>query len=265
MNERAVDRGTRMSQETMRSERFLIVARVTSRQLDSFPAKGWVAVEVFNEEIAARERFHALRLPLEDMKVGAVLIRALTTPNCEKIAFEKTVISKDADFWELQGSAEILRANGVQQDEWNTRVQHVIDERETKRRVASEAAASALAARPAPRKTPSVPSYALAASAFAAILAVGLAVGLRPTPDAAVDAALARARDGMMTLIIPDPLDARILVEYAVRPDGTRTVVRRIPREKLDAMGQGEEVDGVQRPQQKNLVEAISGFFAFRK
>ncbi|MFO1151441.1 MAG: hypothetical protein U1E62_23965 [Alsobacter sp.] len=256
-----------MSQETMRTERFLIVARVTKRQLDTFPAKGWVAVEVFNEEIVARERFHALRAPLDDMKVGAVLVRALTTPACEKIAFEKTVISKDADFWELQGTAEILRANAAQQEEWNSRVEQVIGELERKRRVASEAAASALAARPARRKASGPPRLALAASGgLAAVLAVGLVVALQQAPDTALDPAVARAREGTTTLIIPDAGDPRILVEYALRPDGTRTVVRRMPREKMDAMAQLDEGGtGMARQQPKNLVDAISGFFAFRQ
>jgi hypothetical protein len=255
-----------MSQETMRTERFLIVARVTRRQLESFPAKGWVAVEVFNEEIVARERFHALRVPLEDMKVGAVLIRALTTPACEKIAFEKTVISKDADFWELQSAAEILRANTEQQEEWNRRVEQVIGERELQRQAAREAAASAGAAKAAARKASGKPRYALAASAFAAVLAVGLLFGLRQAPDAALDPAVARAREGTTTLIIPDPADPRLVVEYALRSDGTRTVVRRMPREKVDAVSQADEAStGATRPQPKNLVEAINGFFAFRQ
>jgi hypothetical protein len=249
----------------MRIERFLIVARVTKRQLESFPAKGWVAVEVFNEEIVARERFHALRVPLEQLKVGAVLIRALTTPACEKIAFEKTVISKDADFWELQGTAEILRANAEQQEEWNRRVEE-IGEREKQKRIAQEATAAARMAKPSPQKASNNRPVALAASGFAAVLAVGLLFGMRSGQEQSLDPAVARAREGTTTLIIPDATDPRILVEYALRPDGSRTVVRRLPREKMEAMGQADDAGvGASRPQQKNLVEAISGFFAFRQ
>ena len=45
-----------MPMETMRLDRLLVVVRVTSRQLHSFPAKGWVAVEVFTAEADARAR-----------------------------------------------------------------------------------------------------------------------------------------------------------------------------------------------------------------
>src|SRR4051794_10671285 len=110
-----------MPMETMRLDRLLVVVRVTSRQLHSFPAKGWVAVEVFTAEADARARFHALRLPLDRMKVGAVLVHALTTPNFDSVEYQKTVMSKDADYWELQHS-EIVRASEEQQAEWNEAV-----------------------------------------------------------------------------------------------------------------------------------------------
>jgi hypothetical protein len=254
-----------MSQEPMRAERFLIVARVTSRQLPSFPAKGWVAVEVFQDETAARERFHALRTPLEDMKLGAVLIRALTSSTFERIAYEKTIISKDADFWDLQ-SAEITRASRQQQDEWNAGVERVLHDREERRHEAEKAAVAARAGQ-ASRPSASRQSIMVAAGSFAIVLAVGLAFVLRSEAPG-VDASLAKARDGTTTLILADPNDPRIMVEYVLRPDGSRTVVRRITRDDM-ASSAYDEANATSpaggEGGRKNLVEAINGFFAFRK
>jgi hypothetical protein len=256
-----------MAQDAIRSERLLIVARVTQRQMATFPGRGWVAVEVFQDETVARERFHQLRIPLERLKLGAVLIRALTSTAFDKIAFEKTVISKDADFWELQ-HADIQRATSPQQEEWNAAIGGILRDLAGEReeaKVASEAHRVArLKAESGSRRM-----LAAAGAGFAVVLAAAGVLVLGRSVEPPMDRAVARAREGTMTVIIADAADPRVLTEYALKPDGTRTAVRRLTREQV-AAGVAEDepattATSAKGPAHKNLVDALSGFFAFRE
>jgi hypothetical protein len=255
-----------MGQEAMRSERYLVVARVTQRQLATFPARGWVVVEVFNDEASGRERLHQLRVPLEKLKLGAVLIRAMTTAGFERIAYEKTIISKDADFWDLQHS-ELLRATEPQQQEWNRTVEAVLAEAAAERKASLQAATDHRAARVRARSGQRQRSVAMAAG-FATVLAVAGIVALSRQNDDA-GRMVARSHNETMTVIIADSGNSRMLTEYALKPDGTRVAVRRVTREQVAAgLAETEPTTTAATatsPQKKSLVEALNGFFAVRE
>ena len=252
-----------MPRETMRQERLLIVVRVTRRQLQSFPARGWVAVEVFSDETAARARFHTLRLPLERLKLGAVLVHALTTPDFERVEYQKTVISKDADFWDLP-QGDIVRANEEQQAQWNESVRATLEEMEAQRAAAETAAKLKRASRQAAKSRANRPAL-VAAAAFAVVAVVGAAMfsGSRaPAPDAT----LQQARRGVMTVIMADRNDPGMLVEYELKDDGSRRVVRRLTPAEAAAVSVREEgltTQAAERP--KSLVDALNNFFAVRQ
>ena len=265
-----------MLPEAMRSERYLVVVKTTGGLLPSFSSRTWTVVEVIGNEAAARSLFKTLRIPLEVMKIGAVLIRAITTVNCEKIAFERVVVSKDAPFWELQ-SADIVRATEVQQQEWNGAVERILKAVEVEKaeaaaqaaRYAAEVHERALAAAATPRPGMRM-SLRLAASLFLALSTGGVVVGMMRPGEPEIGADLALAREGTMTIIMPDPSDPRMLAEYALRPDGSRTLVRRMPRE-APASPQPPRTNptataaGEARTPPKTLVEAVSGFFSYRQ
>lgn len=256
-----------MAQDSLMGERYLLVARFTKRQLETFPAKGWVVVEVFNDETSGRERFHEIRLPLERLKLGAVLVRAMTTAGFERISYEKTVISKDADFWDLK-HAELMRATQSQQDSWAATIDSILAE------VAAEHEASAVAATQAKVSKAQARAgqhqrHAAMAAGFVAVLAIAGVVAFARQGDAPAASMVARGRDDSMTVIIADPTDARMLTEYALKPDGTRTVVRRLTREQVAAGAGSADAEvpasSPTRPAKKSLVEALNGFFAFRE
>lgn len=255
-----------MAQESLMSDRYLVVARLTQRQLEDFPAKAWVVVEVFNDEAAGRERFHHLRLPLERLKLGAVLIRATTTADFERIVFEKTVISKDADFWELQ-HAELMRATQHQQDAWAAAIDGAIAEAAAEREAAVKAAAEVRAATVRVRSGLQQRHKAMAAG-FAAVLAVGGVVAVARQATGPANSVVAKSRDESMTVIIADPGNPRMLTEYALKPDGTRTVVRRLTKEQVEAGVSPAEPDNTAATPastpRKSLAEALTGFFSVR-
>lgn len=263
-----------MMPEAMRSERYLVVIKTSGGLLPSFSGKTWTAVEAIGNEAAARALFKSLRIPLEVMKVGAVLVRALTTLNCERIAFERVVVSKDAPFWELQ-SAEIVRANEAQQQEWDVIINRILKAVEVEKAAAAAQAARLAAearervAAPPPPRSGVRTSLRFAASIFLALTTGGLVVGMMRDGEAPMDAGLAQARDGTMTIIMQDPTDPRLLAEYALRPDGSRTLVRRIAREQptppVQLRPRPDSQAGEPRTPPKNLVDAVSGFFSYRQ
>lgn len=264
-----------MLPEAMRSERYLVVVKTAGGLLPSFSGRTWTAVEVIGNEAAARALFKSLRIPLEVMKVGGVLIRAITTINCEKIAFERVIVSKDAPFWELQ-SAEIVRANETQQQEWNAIIDRIIKAVEAeKASAAAEAARKAAELRERVALAAANPragmrhSLRFAAALFLALTTGGLIVSVMREHEPVMDADLAQAREGTTTIIMPDPADPRMLAEYALRADGSRTLVRRLPRDPASGPPTGRPTQtagggGDGRPQPKSLVEAVSGFFSYR-
>ncbi len=255
-----------MARDTMRQEKLLIVVRVTSRQLQKFPARGWVAVEVFSDETSARARFHALRLPLEELKVGAVLVHALTTPDFEYIEYQKTVISKDADFWELQ-SADIIRASEDQQSEWNECIAATLKRIEEKRVALDAAAALRKAGKPIEERKSRQRSKAFAACAgFVLVAGIGVAVGLSGNKPPAPDWALQQARRGIVTVIMADKNDPNMLIEFELKDDGSRRLVRRISQSEAKALARQQDVETTQAHDQgqQSLTDALNRFFAVR-
>lgn len=253
-----------MARDTMRLERLLIVVRVTHAQLQSFPANSWVAVEAFTDETSARARFHVLRLPLERIKVGAVLVHALTTPNLESVEYQKTVISKDADYWELQHS-EIVRASEEQQAEWNEAVISAIAEAETQRKAAVAAAAQRKALGSTERHQGRQRSVVMAGCVvFAAVCAIGFTVSSLRDKPAQADHALQQARRGFVTVIMADRNDPTKFIEYELKDDGTRRVVRRLTQAEAVAIQADGPLTTESHNKPTSLVDALNHFFAVR-
>jgi hypothetical protein len=256
-----------MAKDTIRQERLLIVVRVTRRQLSRFPAQGWIAVEVFSDEVTARARFHALRLPLEELKLGAVLVHALVTPSFEQIEYQKTIISKDADFWQLQKS-EIARASADQQGQWNEVTGRILDRIDQERVAAEDSAAAKRAAAPARERQQAHRQWGLAAAlGFASVFAISVTYGLLARSTGSVDASLDNTRKDVTTVIMADRNDPNQLVEYELKPDGTRKAVRRLSRSEASALSARQDVSDTQAPRHppKTLVEGLNAFFAVRE
>ena len=158
-----------MDTESIGEDRHLLVVRLPDG-LPGFASGQWVAVEEFEDEWSGRQRFHAVRVVIETLRGGAVLVRAFVAPKLDRIEYLKTVMSKDTEFWRLY-NVDIVRATPEQRGEWTAAAEAIMAK--------DEADSLALLARRS-RRLPS------ASSKFTGML-VGAAGGL---------AAVAVARSG---------------------------------------------------------------------
>ena len=203
---------------------FHLIVKLTPGLLPGWESGGWVAVESFAEENQARDRFHDLRPVLESLRASSAVVRGIAQSSTQTLSHDKTVISRDAEFWTLH-SAEIRIAGPDLIDFWS---------REAARLMAELAArdAARLAPRLAPRPVPKAGkpkrTAALAFGGAAVAMVVATTLAMRPTtPDPLSATTLAR-REGT-TMLLPDPKDPNFTIEYELKPDGTRTVVARFP------------------------------------
>jgi hypothetical protein len=200
---------------------FHLIVRLAAGKMPGWRGTGWVCVEHFAEEHHGRDRFHVLRPALDGLQASAALIRGTAQPSTRTVTHDRTVISRDAEFWTLR-SAEIRLAGRELADLW---------QRETGRLVT--AAAAREAARLAMRRPARNPWAMRANIAVFATVFVTIVVGTRLLmPDEApfpVSPISAINRDGT-TVLVPDPKDPSMMVEYELHPDGTRTAISRIPR-----------------------------------
>lgn len=210
-----------MSDDLAAALPYHLIVKLKPGVIAGWESGGWVSVESFAEEQQARDRFRALRSVLDTLQASAAMVRGIAQTATQTLSHDKTVISRDAEFWTLH-NAEI-RIGGVALLE--------IWRREAARLAAEDAANDArrLAPRPAPLRRLTSPTVALGfGGAFAAIvLATALVMPLtRSDPTYSISTV---KRDGT-TILLPDPKDPNLMIEYELRPDGTRTVVARFPK-----------------------------------
>jgi hypothetical protein len=212
---------------------------------------GWVSVESFAEEHEAKDRFHALRSVLDALHASAAMVRGIAQTSTQTLSHDKTVISRDAEFWTLH-NAEIRIADAALLETWR---------REAERLAAEDAAkiARRLAPRPAPPGRLSKRTVGLGfAGAFVAIIGA-TTLALPPTPPDPTSSISLVRRDGT-TILLPDPKDPNFMIEYDLRPDGTRTVVARFPK------GQRPEPQENGEPKRaRTLAEGVNMFLGVRQ
>jgi hypothetical protein len=230
---------------------FHLIVKLTPDLVPGWESGGWVAVESFAEEQQARDRFHALKPALEGLHAGAAMIRGIAQSSTQTIAHDKTVISRDAEFWTLH-SAEIRIAGAELLDLWR---------READRLIAESAARNAARHAPRPAAKPVVSKRAAGLAFGGAVVAMAVATHLAmpPTPPDPVSPISLVKREGT-TVLIPDPKDPNFMIEYEFRPDGTRTVVARFPKgQRPEPQDSGEP----KRP--RTLAEGFNAFLRVRQ
>jgi hypothetical protein len=111
-----------------------------------------------------------------------------------------------------------------------------------------------------------------AAGGLAAV-AVAVSIANAPAPPAVpLDASTVRARSGGMSITLPDPADPKMLIEYEMRPDGTRREVRKFARDqqrppespRVDTSAATPGAPAGERPQ-RTLSDGINGLSRFRQ
>jgi len=255
-----------MDTESIGEDRHLLVVRLPDG-LPGFASGQWVAVEEFEDEWSGRQRFHAVRVVIETLRGGAVLVRAFVAPKLDRIEYLKTVMSKDTEFWRLY-NVDIVRATPEQRGEWTAAAEAIMAK--------DEADSLALLARRS-RRLPSASSKftGMLVGAVGGMAAVAIAVTIANSPEAPavpLDASTVRALSGGMSITLPDPVDSKMLIEYEMRPDGTRREVRKFPRDQQRAPEQPRVETPAAAPvgpagerQQRTLADGINGLTRFRQ
>lgn len=230
---------------------FHLIVKLKPGLLAGWESGGWVAVDNFSEEHKARDRFHALRPVLETLRASAAVIRGIGQSSSGTVSHDKTIISRDAEFWTLR-RAEIRIAGPDVLDLWH---------REAARLIAEAAAkdAARLAPRHPAKAGMSKRTAALAFGGAAVALVVATNLAMPPTPPDPVSPISLVKRDGT-TVLLPDPKDPNFTIEYELRPDGTRTVVARFPKgQRPEPQENGEP----KRP--RTLAEGVNAFMRIRQ
>lgn len=254
-----------MSAQPPAQERHLIIVRLPAGALPGFPPNSWLLVGDVREEAAARTAFHEAKAALDHLHGAGLLARAVVTEQPRAIGPLKVLASTNIDQWRLR-SEDVRRVTVEQRRAWDACV------REFAKRPATKGAD---AARPA--KAPPVllrPAVIGAAAALAVFVGAGIVELMQPEPPAPMDARIALAREGRMTVTLPDPSDPKLMIEYLLHPDGTREIVRRIPQSSLTAVRQREEQaamrgaqaeQGTVHPKPKSLADGMSFFSRIRE
>jgi hypothetical protein len=244
-----------VSEETVRADAFHLILKLQPGSLPEWRGSGWVCVESYAQERQGRDRFHVLRPALDALHASAALIRGTAQAASRTVSHDKTIIARDAEFWTLR-SAEIRIVGRELEEIWKS---------ESSRLIAEEAArdAARLAApRPAARtaqaqKMSMATSGALFAGAFVAVI-VGTGLAMPTSPTDPVSSISLVKREGT-TVLVPDPKDPSMLIEYLLHPDGTRTVVTRMPRSQKIEDRAGTP------PGQRSLAEGVNVFLRVRQ
>jgi len=255
-----------MDTESIGEDRHLLVVRLPDG-LPGFASGHWVAVEDFEDEWSGRQRFHAVRVVIETLRGGAVLVRAFVAPKLDRIEYLKTVMSKDTEFWRLY-NVDIVRATPEQRGEWTAAAEAILAKDE-----ADSLAMLARRRRRSPGASSKLTGMLVGAAGGLAAVAVAVSIATAPEPPAVpLDASTVRARSGGMSITLPDPADPKMLVEYEMRPDGTRREVRKFPRDqqrptempRVETPAASPGVPSGER-QQRSLADGINGFSRFRQ
>jgi len=255
-----------MDTESIGEDRHLLVVRLPDG-LPGFASGQWVAVEDFEDEWSGRQRFHAVRVVIETLRGGAVLVRAFVAPRLDRIEYLKTVMSKDTEFWRLY-NVEIFKATPEQRGEWIAAAEAILAKDEadslallTHRRRRSASASSKLT------------GMLVGAAGGIAAVAVAVSIATIPEPPALpLDASTVRARSGGLSITLADPADPKILIEYEIWQDGTRREVRRFPSgqqrpantTRVETPAEAPGVPAGER-QQRSLADGINMFTRFRQ
>ena len=244
-----------MPDDLLHADSFHLIVKLKPGMLPGWEGGGWVGLESFAEEHLARDRFHALRPVLEALQARAAMIRGLAQSATQTISHDKTVISRDAEFWTL-GSVEIRVAGPELLGLWRREADRLTAEFAA-REAARQAARPVVLPPPPPPTGLSKRSAALLfGGSFVAVL-VASKLLMTPPPDPAVSITTVK-RDGT-TIMLPDPKDPNFTIEYELRPDGTRVVTARYPN------GQRPEPQDPNDPKrQRSLADGVNNVLRAR-